>query len=145
MNSKISQLGDQILKTLDQLPGNDPQTKRVRMHVQALMEALGSPVSDAAMGTSQEPAAEFEGPPVNSRGGGSSPPPPLKFKTLRPGMHTERRATRQAAGVTLKQVAKAAKTTLPTARMYEVKRTAVRPDKRRDLDRVYESLRKPGE
>lgn len=137
-NPKLSVLADQILKTLDQLTSQDPQTQRVRAAVLDLAEAMGADIPDSVMRGPHAPPERANTPPqtpdaLRAIGFQRSSFPPAQ----RPGLSTERRASRQLAGVTLKQVAQAAHTTLPTVRMYEAKRTAVRPDKRATLDHIY--------
>ncbi len=156
-HTKLSILADQIMKALNHLDPHDPQALRVRAHVLALADAMGADIPDTAVGLPTErPRGSTPDERVQEvrelteqarnhtitqerelerriRGFAPSSFPPAK----RPGLATERRAARQLAGVTLKGVAQAAGTTLPTVRMYEAKRTAVRPDKRAILDHVY--------
>lgn len=159
-NVKLATLGDQILRSLDKLPGNDPKTQAVRASVRALMSALSEPERNAQTDRPQGPVpkiveqgtfaplpdehvSDFARPPFNAPGYES------ESAALRPGSvppnvpktYAGRRALRRAAGLTLKEVATKAKVTLPTARMYEANRMAVtKPDKRADLDRVYEAF-----
>jgi len=158
--SKLAVLGDQILRSLDQLPGNDPKTKAVREHVRALMSALSEPERNTATDRPQarivehgtlppvppEHVSDFARPPFNAPGytSESSELRPSSAPSSVPKTYAGRRALRRAAGLTLKDVAAKARVTLPTARMYEANRMAVtKPDKRADLDRVYEQLHIP--
>jgi len=155
VKKSLSDVADQVIRAVSQLPDADPRASIVRQHLQSLIAALtpASQQSVPAMRQHLDTPAETPNaitdmhfPPI------AAPPSDLapRARTVtvapvhlnRPGLQTDRRSARKAAGVTLKQVAAAAKTTLPTARMYETKRTAVRPDKRLALDHVYKSFRR---
>lgn len=164
MDRKLQLLGDQILRTLDQIPGNDSRSAAVREHVQALLDALEGPVvSDYASAEYNTPQGRAQAETVAPPGKAvrvpittaklrplTNPPPKLTptppdpgrpaLRSQRPGLFTERRVARQRAGVSLKSVAAMAHVTLPTARMYEAKRTAVKPEKRASLDQVYQQF-----
>jgi len=120
-------INEQLYDLLDQLKGSDRQSVALRGHVLGLAEALGIQGADKLN--------------LSQKGATSRPAPKrsdvVRAPSQRPGLQTSRRAARQLAGHTLKSVATMAHTTLPTVRMYEAKRTAVRPDKRHTLDQVY--------
>lgn len=153
--NKLTEIADQVIRSVTQLQESDPRTQVVRQHLQQLIVALRPQVlkSTPPPPSSENTATQPETPHAKEMA--SIAPKATAWDILqpktrqvsvapmrsdRPGLLTGRRAARKAAGVTLKQVAAAAKTTLPTARMYETKRTAVRPDKRKALDEVYKNF-----
>lgn len=125
-------INEQLYDLLDQLKGQDSRSVALRGHVLGLAEALGIQGADKL--TLSQKAVTSRPAPKQS---GNAPRPPSVSPSQRPGLQTSRRAARQLAGHTLKSVATMAHTTLPTVRMYEAKRTAVRPDKRHILDELY--------
>lgn len=150
-SKKLQSLADAILRSLDQLDGDTPQVEAVRGHVLALAQLLGAHPNvlghEAAERVRDERIMEGRADDAIRRVRGFKPttvppkrdtlPAPEPLVGTRPGLSTERRLQRMQAGVTLKQVAEAAGTSYTTTRMYESKRTSVRPDKREALDQVY--------
>lgn len=163
--NRLNEIADQVIRSVAQLQENDPRSRIVTRHLQELIVALKPqslkstppPGPDqtqtqpetphAIQMASVAPKAQTAWdvlqaqvvPELQPKMRQSSVAP---MHSDRPGLLTNRRELRKKAGVTLKQVAAAAKTTLPTARIYELKRTAVHPTKRKALDRVYKSFRR---
>lgn len=151
-SKKLARLADDILRALDQLDGDTPQVEAVRGHVLALAQLLGAgeQVRAAAEAHRDERITEMRTRSTPAQGHvvrGFRPttipaPQAEEIAAARPGLATERRIARMKAGVTLKQVAQAAGTSYTTTRMYETRRSSVRPDKREALDQVYAQFRK---
>lgn len=149
---KLNRLADDILRSLDQLDdADDPRVAAIRGHVLALASILTKGDTPAETPDAKEerevrvrgfrPTTTPPLPPPKQPyiGAPSSLPEPKRSGA------TERRASRQMAGYTLKQVAQTAHVTLPTVRMYEARRISVRPDKRLALDSVYDQFKKAGD
>ena len=166
-SKKLQSLADDILRALDRLDGDTPQVEAVRGHVLALAQLLGVRGAPEILGHEAAERARDEAitDERRVRGFKMSTTPPRRHDTqrpppgsiypqsphevqpepprgARPGLGTERRIQRMLAGVTLKQAAAAAGTSYTTTRMYESKRSSVRPDKRAALDQVYMQFKK---
>lgn len=159
-SKKLARLADDILRALDQLDGDTPQVEAVRGHVLALAQILGAGElvraaaelhHDRRIDEQRSSETPHEGHrAIRGFRPTTIPAGPriaeeqdvLHPSAIRPGLATERRIARMKAGVTLKQVAAAAGTSYTTTRMYETRRSSVRPDKREALDQVYAQFKK---
>lgn len=143
MKKNLAEVTRDAAQYLSNLPPDDKRARDIRESLQALLQALTiRPPSDAP----EHPAVTPPPPPgskereerdqaINgvmgalTRWGGSK------------AGYTERRIHRLSAGFSLHQAAAMSGTSTATVMKYEARRSSVREDKRRALDRLYEQYR----
>lgn len=147
MKKNLAEVTKEAAQYLSNLPPSDKRARDIRESLHALLQALTiRPPSDAP----EHPAVTPPPPPgsldreardraVNEAVNGVLPQL-TRWGGSKQG-YTERRIHRLSAGFSLHQAADMSGTSTATVMKYEARRSSVREDKRRALDKLYEQFR----
>lgn len=135
MKKNLATVTQEAAQYLSNLPPDDKRARDIRESLQSLLAAL----------TIRPPSDAPENPHV------TPPPPPSETINGVAGAltrwggsksgYTERRIHRLSAGFSLHQTAEMSGVSTATIMKYEARRSSVREDKRRQLDKLYEQFK----